>query len=68
MQGALLRLEGALFDNDGSLIWLEALSGQTALMYKKGADAPRDISGGMKIRAVLFCHMFRSAQPPRWPS
>ncbi len=51
MQGALLRLEGALFDNDGSLIWLEALSGQTALMYKKGADAPRDISGGMKIRA-----------------
>ena len=51
MQGALLRLESAMFDSDGSLVWLEALSGQTALMYKKGVDAARDISGGLKIRA-----------------
>ena len=49
MQGAQLRLEGTCFDSDGSLVWLEALSGRTALMYKKGPDAPRDISGGKKI-------------------
>ena len=51
MQGARLRLEDAQFDSDGSLIWLESLSGKTALMYKKGADAARDISGGLKISA-----------------
>ena len=32
MQGARLRLEDAQFDSDGSLIWLESLSGKTALM------------------------------------
>ena len=49
MLGAKLRLEDAQFDSDGSLLWLEALSGKTALMYKSGPDAARDISGGMKI-------------------
>ena len=49
MQGAKLRLEDAQFDSDGSLLWLEALSGVTALMVKKGADAARDISAGLKI-------------------
>jgi dipeptidyl aminopeptidase/acylaminoacyl peptidase len=49
MLGAKLRLEDAQFDSDGSLLWLEALSGKTALMLKTGADAARDISGGLKI-------------------
>jgi dipeptidyl aminopeptidase/acylaminoacyl peptidase len=49
MLGAKLRLEDAQFDSNGSLLWLEALSGKTALMYKNGADAARDISGGLKI-------------------
>ena len=51
MQGAQLRLQDAQFDSDGSLIWLEALSGKPALMYKKGLDAPRDISGGVRVIA-----------------
>jgi dipeptidyl aminopeptidase/acylaminoacyl peptidase len=51
MQGAALRLEDAQFDGDGSLVWLESLSGNTALMLRKGADAARDISGGLKISA-----------------
>lgn len=49
MLGAKLRLEDAQFDSDGSLVWLEALNGVTALMVKKGLDAARDISGGLKI-------------------
>jgi dipeptidyl aminopeptidase/acylaminoacyl peptidase len=49
MLGARLRLEDAQFDSDGSLLWLEALSGKTALMLKNGPDAARDISGGLKI-------------------
>ena len=49
MLGAKLRLEDAQFDSDGSLLWLEALSGKTALMVKNGPDAARDISGGLKI-------------------
>jgi dipeptidyl aminopeptidase/acylaminoacyl peptidase len=51
MQGAELRLEDAQFDSDGSLTWLESLSGKTALMFKKGTDAARDISGGLKVNA-----------------
>ncbi|MEI6289825.1 MAG: hypothetical protein WCP19_05280, partial [Chloroflexota bacterium] len=51
MQAAHLRLQDVFFDTDGSLLWLEALSGKTALMLKKGADAPRDISGGLKLDA-----------------
>ena len=49
MLGAGLRLEDAQFDSDGSLVWLETLNGVTALMLKKGADAARDISAGLKI-------------------
>ncbi|MCX6067137.1 MAG: prolyl oligopeptidase family serine peptidase [Chloroflexi bacterium] len=49
MQGAKLRLEDVQFDSDGSLVWLESLSGKSALMVKKGADAARDISAGFKI-------------------
>ncbi len=49
MLGAKLRLEDAQFDSDGSLLWLEALSGKTTLMVKNGPDAARDISGGLKI-------------------
>ncbi|MCX6081673.1 MAG: prolyl oligopeptidase family serine peptidase [Chloroflexi bacterium] len=51
MQGARLRLEDVQFDSDGSLTWLESLSGVTALMRQNGPDAPRDISGGLKISA-----------------
>ncbi len=51
MQGAKLRLDDVQFDTDGSLIWLESLNGKTALMTKKGSDAARDISGGLKISA-----------------
>jgi len=49
MMGAQLRLDDAQFDSDGSLLWLESLSGKTALMVKNGPDAARDISGGLKI-------------------
>lgn len=49
MLGAKLRLEDAQFDSDGSLVWLESVNGATALMVKKGADAARDIAGGLKI-------------------
>lgn len=49
MLGAKLRLEDAQFDSAGSLLWLEALSGKTALVLKNGPDAARDISGGLKI-------------------
>lgn len=49
MLGAKLRLEDAQFDSDGSLVWLEALNGVTSLMVKTGADAARDISGGLKV-------------------
>lgn len=51
MQGARLRLDDAQFDSDGSLLWLESLSGNTTLMLKKGTDAARDISGGLKVSA-----------------
>lgn len=51
MQGARLRLDDAQFDSEGSLVWLESLSGNTALMVQTGSDAPRDISGGLKISA-----------------
>ncbi|MEI7844253.1 MAG: S9 family peptidase [Chloroflexota bacterium] len=51
MQGARLRLDDACFDSDGSLTWLESLSGKPALMVKKGPDAARDVSGGLKIAA-----------------
>lgn len=49
MQGARLRLEDVQFDSDGSLVWLESLSGVSALMHKSGPDAARDLSGGLKI-------------------
>lgn len=49
MLGAKLRLEDAQFDSDGSLLWLESLSGKSALMVKNSADAARDISGGLRI-------------------
>jgi len=51
MQGARLRLDDAQFDSDGSLVWLEALSGTTALMCQTGLDAARDISAGVKVSA-----------------
>lgn len=53
MQGARLRLEDVQFNSDGGLLWLEALSGKTSLMYKKGMDAAREISGGLKISAGI---------------
>ncbi len=49
MQAAQVRLQDVSFDSDGSLVWLEALSGKTTLLVKKGKDAPRDISGGLKV-------------------
>ena len=49
MQGARLRLEDVQYDSDDSLIWLESLSVVSALMYKSDSDAPRDLSGGMRI-------------------
>ena len=49
MQGARLRIEDVQFNSDGSLVWLESLSGVSALMHKSGPDAPRDLSGGLKI-------------------
>lgn len=49
MLGAALRIEDAQFDSDGSLLWLESLSGVSALMHKKGADAARDVAGGLKV-------------------
>jgi dipeptidyl aminopeptidase/acylaminoacyl peptidase len=49
MLGGRLRLEDAQFDSDGSLVWLESLSGKTALMVKKGNEAARDIAGGLII-------------------
>jgi dipeptidyl aminopeptidase/acylaminoacyl peptidase len=51
MQGAKLRLDDVQFDGDGNLVWLESLSGNTALMIKKGANAARDVSAGFKISA-----------------
>ncbi|HEY3312495.1 MAG TPA: prolyl oligopeptidase family serine peptidase [Anaerolineales bacterium] len=51
MQGARISLSDAQFDSDGSLVWLESLSGVTALMVKKGAGAAREISGGLKVSA-----------------
>lgn len=49
MQGAALRLEDAQFDSDGSLLWLESLSGVSALLHKKGPDSARDVAGGLKV-------------------
>lgn len=50
MLGAKLRLEDAQFDPTGeTIVWLEALSGKTSLWAKTGADAPRELSGGLKI-------------------
>jgi len=49
VMGAQLSLTDAQFDSNGSLLWLEALSGKTALMLKNGPEAARDISGGLKI-------------------
>lgn len=49
MQGARLRLDDVQFNSDGSLLWLEGLSGKTSLMVKKREDAAREISGGLKI-------------------
>ena len=51
MQGAKLRLDDVQFDSNGNLVWLESHSGNTALMLKKGTNAARDISGGLKISA-----------------
>jgi len=51
MQGSRLRLDDVQFDSDGSLVWLEALSGKTSLLVKKGHEAVREISGGLKISA-----------------
>jgi len=49
MQGARLRLDGVQFDSNGSLVWLESLSGKSVLMRKNGIDAAREISGGFKV-------------------
>lgn len=46
------RLEDLCFDSDGeTLVWLEKRAGRSALVAQRGIDAPREISGGLKIAA-----------------
>jgi dipeptidyl aminopeptidase/acylaminoacyl peptidase len=50
--GAKLRLDDIQFDSDGeTLVWLEGRDGRGVLVAQRGHDAPRDISGGVKVRA-----------------
>jgi len=50
--GAKLRLDDVQFDSDGeTLVWLEGRDGRGVLVAQSGDDAPRDISGGVKVRA-----------------
>ena len=52
MLGVKLRLNDALFDSDGeNLVWLEGRDGRNILVTQRGSDAPRDLSGGVKVGA-----------------
>lgn len=52
MLGAKLRLGDAQFDSDGeTLVWLEGRDGHSVLVAQQGLDAPRDISGSIKVGA-----------------
>ena len=50
--GAKLRLDDVQFDSDGeTLVWLEGRDGRGVLVAQSGDDAPRDVLGGVKVRA-----------------
>lgn len=52
MLGVKLRLNDAMFDSDGeNLVWLEGRDGRNVLVTQRGSDAPRDLSGGVKVGA-----------------
>lgn len=50
--GVRLRLSDVQFDSDGeSLVWIEGRDGRSVLVTQQGLDAPRDISGNLKVGA-----------------
>ena len=50
MLGAKLRLGDVQFDSGGqTLVWVEGRDGRSVLVAQQGLDAPRDISGNIKV-------------------